>query len=222
MSKKQVLRKFNNLYRKCFNCYEKMNLDSIEKQEKTAIYEKIDLIKEIFKKDETNQRVFELLNRNNVLSQVRDVLESNGVSVELENLLSQANISSLQNFFEERIKTVEELDEINNEINQLLQIKANTIKQTELTIREEELKLKEQDFYNRKRLTKSNQHIFAKIVVSVIVGFVIIFFSVLIPSIKKRIEYNPYAIEMEKESAKNSLYVDINSSDKSNNENRDR
>ncbi len=199
-----------------------MNLDSIEKQEKTAIYEKIDLIKEIFKKDETNQRVFELLNRNNVLSQVRDVLESNGVSVELENLLSQANISSLQNFFEERIKTVEELDEINNEINQLLQIKANTIKQTELTIREEELKLKEQDFYNRKRLTKSNQHIFAKIVVSVIVGFVIIFFSVLIPSIKKRIEYNPYAIEMEKESAKNSLYVDINSSDKSNNENRDR
>lgn len=195
MITKRNLKKFNKYYSKCLAIYKEINLEKIEKKEASKITEKILKLKEEINKAEINQQIINLLNKNDVLSQIQSILDSNNISKDLSELLSKLEISSIKNYFEKTNKNLEEIDSFYNEIDLLFSAKNSTIKQTELSIREEELKLKEEDFYNRKQITKNNKNIFAKIMITIIIVFCIVFSSILLPSIKKRIEYNPYITE---------------------------
>lgn len=195
MITKRKLNKFNKHYNKCLDIYNKMNLEEIENIKDSKISEKIIKFKEKIEKTEINQQIVNLLNKDNILPQIQNVLESNNISVELAELLSKLEISSINNYFEVTNKNLDEIDTVYNEIEILLSAKKKTIKQSELSIREEELKLKEEDFYNRKQITKNNKNIFAKIMITAIILFCIVFSLLLLPSIKKRIEYNPYITE---------------------------
>lgn len=195
MITKSNLKKFNKHYSKCLKVYTKMNLEKIDEKEDPKITEEIVKFKEAIKKVENNQQIINLLKTKDTLAQIQDILAANKVSKELVELLKKLKISSIKNYFEKTNKNLEEIDTIYNEIGLLFSSKSKTIKQTELSIREEELKLKEEDFYNRKQLTKKNKNIFGKIMITIIILFCIIFSLLLLPSIKKRIEYNPYIIE---------------------------
>lgn len=220
MIKNRNLEKFNKLYQKCLDTYKKLNIDSFLTEEKKEITEKINELKTEFEKNKTTQEVLNLLKKDNALAEIKQVLDDKGVSDELNTLLAKLDISSLESIFEEKNRSLEEIETINNEIEQLFCAKKSTIKQTELTIREEELNLKEEDFYNRKQIAKRDRNYFGRIVFVLIYIIIIVFSFFLLPSIKKRIEYNPYEKEqLDNECRNKDCKTDINISINANDDN---
>ena len=102
MSKKRNLKKFNKLYLKCLDTYKKLNIDSSLTEEKKEINEKINELKVEFEKNKTNRDILDLLEQDDVLAEIKQVLDDKGVSDELNTILSKLDISSLESIFEEK------------------------------------------------------------------------------------------------------------------------
>lgn len=114
------------------------------------------------------------------------------VKKELDSLLAEWNLTSLSDLFLLKYKELKKQSSILDEIDKLLNIKKIDIERQKSELQKVQLELEKEDFYNRKQVFQKQNHTFAKVMSVILILLLSVFIGFITPSIKKRIEYNPY------------------------------
>ena len=91
----------------------------------------------------------------------------------------------LHDDIEKRVKILREHKDLLYELDKAIKLKENQLEQLKFD-------LEKQDLYIRKQYIQPQKKYFGKTIIVLLIVIVTLFLAILTPSIKKRIEYNPY------------------------------
>ena len=138
-------------------------------------------------------------NLNNKLKKIRKDIDELQFQLEKVEIQQNLEIEDLFHKFENNKKNAEQLNEILEENRDNLKFQCEILYDIERIIklkRKEleqcEIEFEKQELYLRKQYIQPKKNIFYKVVLVIIIVLLSLFISFLTPSIKKRIEYNPY------------------------------
>lgn len=150
-------------------------------------------------------------NQNKKLEEIRKKLDKLQFHLEEVEIQKTLEVKNLFDKFEENsekiAKKINEKTEIKKE-NLKLQCDLlyeidKVIKLKEKQLEQLKLKLEKQDLYLRKQYIQPQKKWFTRVIIILLIILTTVFLAILTPSIKKRIEYNPYVTD-------NKVMLDIN------------
>jgi len=147
---------------------------------------------EIQKFDEMYKNCIEQYKKLKITYELKLIEDNRVINEKLQKLQDKINEIKNSDTLESIISKLQEYNVLQNEIEKINSMKAASLEQKTKELQETDIKIQEEDLYIRKQKLKSNNQTFRKFFILLIFVAITIFMFCLLPSIKKRIEYNPY------------------------------